>query len=80
MRKHEGSGIDGLDVARQVKGRANLRLLAASLAAGKEELAREDFVDKGVLVGRGGGGGAHGLEVGDTDGNEVAVEAKDKAA
>lgn len=79
MREHEGLGVDGFGVTRQVKGRANLGFVAAALATGKEELAGEDFVDKGVLVG-GGGGRTHGLEIGDGDGDEVAIEAEDNAA
>jgi hypothetical protein len=56
MREHECPGVDGLGVAWQVEWRSNLGFLAAPLAAGEEELAGEDFVDKGVLVGGGGGG------------------------
>lgn len=56
MRENEGPGVDGLSVAWQVEWRSNLGFLAAALAAGEEELAGEDFVDKGVLVGGGGGG------------------------
>lgn len=80
MREHEGPGVDGLCVAWQFKWRSNLGFLAAALAAGEEELAGEDFVDEGVLVGGGGGGWAYGLEVGDGEGDEVAVEAENKAA
>lgn len=80
MREHEGPGVDGLGVAWQFKRRSNLGFFAAALAAGEEELAGEDFVDEGVLVGGRGGGRAQRLEVGDGEGDEVAVEAENKAA
>lgn len=48
-----------------------------ALVAGEEELTGEEFMDGCALVG---GGGDHGLEVGDGDGDEVAVEAEDDPA
>ena len=41
----------------------------------EEELAQEDFVDEGVLVGGRGGGRTHALEIGDSERDEVAVQA-----
>ncbi len=80
MREQESFGVDGLCVARQVDRWANLGFVAAALAASEEELAREDFVDEGVLVGGRGGGRTHGFEVGDSERDEVAVEAENEAA
>ena len=46
----------------------------------EEELAREDFMDEGVLLGGRGGGRTHALEVGDSERDEVAVQAQNEAA
>ncbi|CAI0388661.1 unnamed protein product, partial [Linum tenue] len=73
----KGLGIDGLDVSRQVSGGSDLAQFPPPLPSGEEELTREHLVDEGVLVGR---RIDHGFEIGDGSGNQVAVEAEDKAA
>lgn len=78
--EREGLGIDRLGVEGEVGGRRNLPPVAASLATGEEEVAGEDFVDQSAPVGGPGSAGAHSLEVGDSVGEEAAVEAEDNAA
>ncbi|KAF7838886.1 Peptidyl-prolyl cis-trans isomerase CYP28, chloroplastic [Senna tora] len=80
MRKRKCPRIDSFCVARQIQRRLNLAPVSPSLAAGKEVLAWEDFVNEGVLVGRAGRSNAHGLEVRNRDGYEVTVQAEDNAA
>lgn len=76
MGQSKGLGIDGLGVSGETRGAADVAGLVA-LVAGEEELAGEKLVDESALVG---GGGAHGLEVGDGEGDVVAVQAEDEPA
>lgn len=69
--------VDGLHVPREVRRRPDLPLLPSALAAGDEELALEDLVNEGAAVG---GGGARGLEIGNSLGDKLAIEAEDDAA
>lgn len=73
-------GIHGLGVPNELHGRLHIAFIPAALAARHEELARQQFLDQSALVGGARGADAHGLEVGDGDGDEVAVEAEHDAA
>lgn len=77
MGERKCPGIDGFCVARQIQRGLDLAFVPASLTAGEEVLAGEDLMNEGVLIGRARGTNTHGLEVGDGDGDETAVEAED---
>ena len=79
MAERKGLGIHSFGVASQIQRWPDLAFVAPPLAANEEVLTGEDFVNKGVFIGRARGTNAHGFEVGDSDRNEVAVEAENNA-
>lgn len=69
MCKCEGSGVHRFDVAWEVTRRADLALFRTTLTSSEKVLTWKNFVNEGVLVGRGirviriGSRNAKGLEI-----------------
>lgn len=77
MGEFEGLGIDGLGVPGDEARRPSDVAGFVPLVTREEVLTREELVDGCALVG---GGGNHGLEIGDGDGDVVAVETQNEPA
>lgn len=82
MRQQERPGINGLTIALEIERGAHFALLPAALAPSCEVLALQNLVDEGGFVGdaRGGGTNTHGLKIGDSAREELAIEAENDAA
>ncbi|GER37083.1 sodium/potassium/calcium exchanger 1 [Striga asiatica] len=80
QRDYAGSRVLHFGVPDQLRRWPDLALVPAALPARYKELAGKYFLDQSALVGGTRGAAAHGLEVGDGDGYEVAVESEDEAA